>query len=87
MNALRTRTLELAIKEAQIQGKRQEIQALLNALKLQWRFLKAGIPIGSLLAGFGFACWYYRVQKPTDQLLLNQLEGKRAENDVLEDAP
>lgn len=67
---------ELAIKQAQIAGKEAQEKVLTDDLLFAWRTLKVGLALGLLLTLIGFVCWYFRVQKLQDQLLLRQVAPK-----------
>ena len=73
---LTERLLELQIKQAQIVGKGTQEAILIEDIIFAWRTLRIGLLLGLFLSITGFLCWYFRVQKPQDKLLQNQLAAK-----------
>jgi hypothetical protein len=73
---LAERLVDLEVKQAQITGKEAEEKVLTQDLMFAWRTLKVGVVLGAILSFVGFVCWYFRVQKPQDKLLQNQLASK-----------
>lgn len=70
--AVKEKRHELAIFNMRQQGNLDHLKNLFQRL---WLYVSAGaifIISGLNLAFFGFSRWYYRVQKPADDLLLSQ---------------
>ena len=76
VSRLAERLVELEIKQAQIIGKAAQEKILTEDVVFAWRTLRIGLLLGFFLSFTGFLCWYFRVQKPQDKLLQNQLAAK-----------
>ena len=86
LSALKEKRQQLAIFKMRQQG---NLDHLKNIFQRLWIYVSAGaifIISGLKLAFFGFSRWYYRVQKPADDLLLIQMAKTEAENSSKTDA-
>ncbi|OOG38604.1 MULTISPECIES: hypothetical protein [unclassified Rhodanobacter] len=73
INAVKKQSRQLALINVRQQGNFEHLKHLIQRL---WLYVAAAaiFMLGGLqLAFFGFRCWYYRVQKPADDLLQRQI--------------
>jgi len=75
LGALRENGRELAITSIKLNGQDEH---LLHLIERMWLYSVGAVIFmfgGLALARFGFARWYYRVQKPADELLAHRASG------------
>ncbi len=65
-------SLELDLKNADLDGKKGELNIIEDNLFFSRILMYAGFAIGSVLTMYGFSLWYIKVQQPLDLILLNQ---------------
>ena len=73
---------EHRIKNAELKGRFNQVDALVEELFYQWRFLKFGVFVGFIISFIGFWFWYHFVQKPNDMLLKKQIENNKKLEDI-----
>jgi hypothetical protein len=75
--AIHEKSMQVLIKCEQIQGRTEQIDALMKDFKVAWIFLIVGSLVGVNIAVTGFYRWYFFIQKPSDLLLKKQVEEIR----------
>jgi len=69
---LKQTSFELDLKNADLEGKKSELDIIKSNLFFLRVLMYVGFAIGALLTMYGFTLWYLKVQQPLDLILLGQ---------------
>jgi hypothetical protein len=74
---IRKRMIEINVKKVELDGRTEQIKALMEDLNFARGALKVSAPLGLVISFLGFYFWYSLIQKPNDLLLQKQIKKEK----------